>query len=167
MARERYSLRTPPGGPAEADERDPSARTPRGCDQGISSAHRSGTAWSVLRKKGRSHQDGMRKTREPQAGGISSALTFRSGDYLACFLANRTLNIVLITAIPANQPRKPMTNTLPKVHIHTSSPDAFFVNSFIIEGVKSLVLVDTQFVLSKPAWSPRRLQGCKSPLPPF
>jgi glyoxylase-like metal-dependent hydrolase (beta-lactamase superfamily II) len=37
----------------------------------------------------------------------------------------------------------------PRVHIHTSSPDAFFVNSFIIEGDRSLVLVDTQFVLSE------------------
>src|SRR5579863_6041709 len=42
-----------------------------------------------------------------------------------------------------------MTDTFPKVHIHTSSPDAFFVNSFIVEGVRSLVLVDTQFVLSE------------------
>jgi glyoxylase-like metal-dependent hydrolase (beta-lactamase superfamily II) len=39
--------------------------------------------------------------------------------------------------------------TAPKVHVHTSSPDAFFVNSFIIEGDRSLVLVDTQFVLSE------------------
>ncbi len=37
----------------------------------------------------------------------------------------------------------------PKIHIHTSSPDAFFVNSFIVEGDRSLVLVDTQFVLSE------------------
>ena len=37
----------------------------------------------------------------------------------------------------------------PRVHIHTSSPDAFFVNSFIIEGERSVVLVDTQFVLSE------------------
>jgi glyoxylase-like metal-dependent hydrolase (beta-lactamase superfamily II) len=37
----------------------------------------------------------------------------------------------------------------PKVHVYTSSPDAFFVNSFIIEGARSLVLVDTQFVLSE------------------
>jgi hypothetical protein len=42
-----------------------------------------------------------------------------------------------------------MTVTFPKVHVHTSSPDAFFVNSFIIEGKRSLVLVDTQFVLSE------------------
>ena len=40
-----------------------------------------------------------------------------------------------------------MGDTFPRVHIHTSSPSAFFVNSFIIEGYKSLVLVDTQFVL--------------------
>ena len=37
----------------------------------------------------------------------------------------------------------------PKVHIYTSSPDAFFVNSFIIEGERSLILVDSQFVLSE------------------
>ena len=42
-----------------------------------------------------------------------------------------------------------MMATFPKIHIHTSSPDAFFVNSFIIEGKRSLVLVDTQFVLSE------------------
>ena len=39
--------------------------------------------------------------------------------------------------------------TFPKVHIHTSSTNAFYVNSFIIEGARSLVLVDTQFVLSE------------------
>lgn len=42
-----------------------------------------------------------------------------------------------------------MATPSPKVHIHTSSPDAFFVNSFIIEGQRSLILVDTQFVLSE------------------
>jgi glyoxylase-like metal-dependent hydrolase (beta-lactamase superfamily II) len=39
--------------------------------------------------------------------------------------------------------------SVPGVHAYTSSPDAFFVNSFIIEGQQSLVLVDTQFVLSE------------------
>jgi glyoxylase-like metal-dependent hydrolase (beta-lactamase superfamily II) len=42
-----------------------------------------------------------------------------------------------------------MMAVAPKVHVYRSSPDAFFVNSFIIEGEKSLVLVDTQFVLSE------------------
>lgn len=37
----------------------------------------------------------------------------------------------------------------PQVHVHTSSPEAFFVNSFMIEGDRSLVLVDTQFVVSE------------------
>ena len=37
----------------------------------------------------------------------------------------------------------------PKVHVHTSSPDAFLVNSFIVEGTRSVVLVDTQFVISE------------------
>jgi hypothetical protein len=30
-----------------------------------------------------------------------------------------------------------------------SMPDAFFVNSFIIEGERSVILIDTQFVLSE------------------
>jgi glyoxylase-like metal-dependent hydrolase (beta-lactamase superfamily II) len=37
----------------------------------------------------------------------------------------------------------------PVVHTYTSAPDHFLVNSFIIEGPRSLVLVDTQFVLSE------------------
>src|SRR5579864_5679615 len=45
--------------------------------------------------------------------------------------------------------REHMRDTFPRMHVHTSSPDAFFVNSFIIEGVRSLVLADTQFVLSE------------------
>jgi glyoxylase-like metal-dependent hydrolase (beta-lactamase superfamily II) len=57
-----------------------------------------------------------------------------------------------------------MTNTFPKVHIHTSSPDAFFVNSFIIEGVKSLVLVDTQFVLSEASVVAEKIAGLQKPL---
>ncbi len=52
----------------------------------------------------------------------------------------------------------------PKVHVHTSSPDAFFVNSFIIEGEKSLVLVDTQFVLSEARAVADKLAACASPL---
>ena len=36
-----------------------------------------------------------------------------------------------------------------KVHTHQSSPDAFYVNSFILEGNRSLILVDSQFVLSE------------------
>jgi len=70
-------------------------------------------------EEGMQYQDGMRKTREPQAGGISSALTFRSGDYLACFLANRRLNIVLITAIPAKKipsAESPPLETLPTLN---------------------------------------------------
>ncbi len=42
-----------------------------------------------------------------------------------------------------------MTTSFPQVHVYTSSPEAFFVNSFIIEGERSLVLIDTQFVLSE------------------
>ena len=37
----------------------------------------------------------------------------------------------------------------PKIHVHVSSSDAFYVNSFIIEGDRSLTLVETQFVLSE------------------
>lgn len=47
------------------------------------------------------------------------------------------------------QVRDVMRATSPKVHVHTSSPDAFFVNSFIIEGERNLILIDTQFVLSE------------------
>jgi len=46
-------------------------------------------------------------------------MTFRSGDYLACFLANRTLNIVLITAIPAKKipsAEPPPLETLPTLN---------------------------------------------------
>jgi glyoxylase-like metal-dependent hydrolase (beta-lactamase superfamily II) len=57
-----------------------------------------------------------------------------------------------------------MTETFPRVHIHTSSPDAFFVNSFIIEGVRSLVLVDTQFVLSEASAVADRIAALQKPL---
>ena len=57
-----------------------------------------------------------------------------------------------------------MTDTLPRVHIHTSSPDAFFVNSFIIEGVRSLVLVDTQFVLSEANQVAEMIAALQKPL---
>jgi glyoxylase-like metal-dependent hydrolase (beta-lactamase superfamily II) len=39
----------------------------------------------------------------------------------------------------------------PVVHVHTSRPQNFFVNSFLIEGDRRLVLVDAQFVLSEVA----------------
>jgi glyoxylase-like metal-dependent hydrolase (beta-lactamase superfamily II) len=57
-----------------------------------------------------------------------------------------------------------MTETFPRVQIHTSSPDAFFVNSFIIKGVRSLVLVDTQFVLSEASVVADRIAALKKPL---
>ena len=57
-----------------------------------------------------------------------------------------------------------MGNTFPRVHIHTSSHSAFFVNSFIIEGNKSLVLVDTQFVLSEAAAVAERIATLQKPL---
>ena len=57
-----------------------------------------------------------------------------------------------------------MTDTFPKVHIHMSSPDAFFVNSFIVEGVRSLVLVDTQFVLSEAILLADRIAELRKPL---
>lgn len=52
----------------------------------------------------------------------------------------------------------------PRVHTHTSSPDAFFVNSFIIEGDRSLVLVDTQFVLSEAAAVVAEISALNKPL---
>jgi glyoxylase-like metal-dependent hydrolase (beta-lactamase superfamily II) len=52
----------------------------------------------------------------------------------------------------------------PKVHTHTSSPDAFFVNSFIIEGETSLVLVDTQFLLSEATALVRKIVALNKPL---
>jgi glyoxylase-like metal-dependent hydrolase (beta-lactamase superfamily II) len=45
-----------------------------------------------------------------------------------------------------------------------SSPDAFFVNSFIIEGVRSLVLVDTQFVISEVSVVADRIAAMQKPL---
>lgn len=57
-----------------------------------------------------------------------------------------------------------MADTFPKVHIHTSSPTAFFVNSFIIEGPKSLVLVDTQFVLSEAKAVASMIAALRKPL---
>ena len=57
-----------------------------------------------------------------------------------------------------------MSSTSPKVHIHTSPPDAFFVNSFIIEGKSSLILVDTQFVLSEARSVANRIAALEKPL---
>jgi glyoxylase-like metal-dependent hydrolase (beta-lactamase superfamily II) len=57
-----------------------------------------------------------------------------------------------------------MTVTFPKVHIHTSSLDAFFVNSFIIEGKTSLVLVDTQFVLSEAKALAEKIAALQKPV---
>jgi glyoxylase-like metal-dependent hydrolase (beta-lactamase superfamily II) len=52
----------------------------------------------------------------------------------------------------------------PKVHVHTSSPDAFFVNSFLLEGESSLILVDTQFVLSEARAVIDRIAALAKPL---
>lgn len=52
----------------------------------------------------------------------------------------------------------------PLVHTHTSSPDAFFVNSFILEGARSLILVDTQFVISEAATLASKIAALNKPL---
>ncbi len=52
----------------------------------------------------------------------------------------------------------------PKVHVYRSPPDAFFVNSFIIEGDRSLVLVDTQFVLSEARALIKAIAALEKPL---
>lgn len=57
-----------------------------------------------------------------------------------------------------------MATASPKVHIHTSAPDAFFVNSFIIEGERSLILVDTQFVLSEAGAVADKIAALQKPL---
>src|SRR5580658_3805604 len=57
-----------------------------------------------------------------------------------------------------------MSSTSPKVHVYTSPPDAFFVNSFIIEGESSLILVDTQFVLSEARSVANRIAALEKPL---
>jgi glyoxylase-like metal-dependent hydrolase (beta-lactamase superfamily II) len=57
-----------------------------------------------------------------------------------------------------------MATASPKLHIHTSSPDAFFVNSFIIEGQSSLILVDTQFVLSEARAVADKIAALQKPL---
>lgn len=57
-----------------------------------------------------------------------------------------------------------MAIACPKLHIHTSSPDAFFVNSFIIEGPRSLALVDTQFVLSEARVVADKIAALQKPL---
>jgi glyoxylase-like metal-dependent hydrolase (beta-lactamase superfamily II) len=55
-------------------------------------------------------------------------------------------------------------STAPAIHVHTSSPDAFFVNSFLIEGAHSLVLIDTQFVLSEARLVCDKLAALQKPL---
>src|SRR5579863_1741080 len=57
-----------------------------------------------------------------------------------------------------------MATASPKLHIHTSSPDAFFVNSFIIEGQRSLILVDTQFVISEAMAVADKIAALQKPL---
>jgi len=57
-----------------------------------------------------------------------------------------------------------MATASPKLHIHTSSPGAFFVNSFIIEGQRSLILVDTQFVLSEAGAVADKIAALQKPL---
>jgi len=52
----------------------------------------------------------------------------------------------------------------PIVHTYTSSPDAFFVNSFIVEGQSSVVLIDTQFVLSEAAALVDKIDALQKPL---
>ncbi len=54
--------------------------------------------------------------------------------------------------------------TIRQVHHHGSAPGAFFVNSFIIEGERSLVLVDTQFVLSEATAVTDKLAALGKPL---
>jgi glyoxylase-like metal-dependent hydrolase (beta-lactamase superfamily II) len=39
--------------------------------------------------------------------------------------------------------------TAPRIHVHAAAPANFFVNSFLIEGARSVILVDAQFVLSE------------------
>lgn len=51
-----------------------------------------------------------------------------------------------------------------KIHTHTSAPDAFFVNSFIIEGERSVVLIDTQFVLSEASALLYKIAALQKPL---
>ena len=51
-----------------------------------------------------------------------------------------------------------------KVHIHTSDANAFYVNSFVIEGDRSLVLVDTQFVLTEIKQVIEMMQAIGKPL---
>jgi glyoxylase-like metal-dependent hydrolase (beta-lactamase superfamily II) len=57
-----------------------------------------------------------------------------------------------------------MAYASPKVHIHTSTPDAFFVNSFIVEGESSIILVDTQFVLSEARSVASKIAALEKPL---
>jgi glyoxylase-like metal-dependent hydrolase (beta-lactamase superfamily II) len=52
----------------------------------------------------------------------------------------------------------------PKIHVHTSAPDKFYVNSFLVEGDKSAVLIDTQFVLSEIASVIAKLKALEKPL---
>ena len=53
---------------------------------------------------------------------------------------------------------------LREIHTHTSSEPFFFVNSFILEGDRSLVLVDTQFVLSEAQAVVDRMVALNKPL---
>ena len=51
-----------------------------------------------------------------------------------------------------------------QIHRHGSAAEAFFVNSFILEGERSLVLVDTQFVVSEARAVVARLAALGKPL---
>eukprot|EP01039_Chlorochromonas_danica_P011839 gene11839-13352_t len=50
------------------------------------------------------------------------------------------------------------------IHTYTSTPDKFFVNSFIVEGETGLVLIDTQFLLSSARELADRIASLGKPL---
>lgn len=51
-----------------------------------------------------------------------------------------------------------------QIHIHSAPETAFLVNSFIIEGARSLVVVDTQFLVSSALALKRRVAGIGKPV---
>jgi glyoxylase-like metal-dependent hydrolase (beta-lactamase superfamily II) len=52
----------------------------------------------------------------------------------------------------------------PKIHVYTAPADKFFVNSFLIETATSVIVVDTQFLVSTAEELGARLDGLGKPL---
>ncbi len=56
--------------------------------------------------------------------------------------------------------------TTPAIHRHYSRPEAFFVNSWIVEFPDGLVIVDSQFLVSEATALIQKIRGLASRLWP-